>query len=152
MDKTDNKASKNEAPEYRPLYPFIGKWNTHGNAKAGKGEPDVKIEGTDTYEWVAGGAFVLHTVDVTMGAERKESIEVIGFEKSTNKYFMRSYDDAGEITEMIAEFGKGTIRFLSDDLRFTGSFSDDEKVLSGVWEQRNNEKWEPLMDIKLSKS
>jgi len=87
-----------------------------------------------------------------MGAERKESIEVIGFEKSTNKYFMRSYDDAGEITEMIAEFGKGTIRFLSDDLRFTGSFSDDEKVLSGVWEQRNNEKWEPLMDIKLSKS
>jgi len=152
MEKSDSKISKNEAPEYRLLDPFIGKWNTVGSIKTDQGKPDIEIQGTDTYEWVAGGAFVLHTVNVMIGSDRKESIEVIGFDTRSNRYPMHSYGNSGEMAEMYAEFSNGRIHFLSENLRFTGSFSDDQKILSGIWEQRKEGDWKPFMDIKLSKS
>ena len=52
---------------------------------------------------------------------------------------------------------KATIRnnqwtFLGDNLRFTGGFSDDENIFSGVWEQLDSAgNWQQFMDIHLAK-
>ena len=139
-------------PAYRLFEPFIGKWNTTGNMKAGKGKPDIAIDGTDIYEWLPGRFFILHTVNVLMGAERKESIEVIGFDAAKNSYFMHSYDNQGESGVMQASEHQGTWKFTSDSLRFTGTFSEDHNTISGIWESSGDDGWELLMNVKLTRA
>lgn len=53
-------------PEHERLGPLIGKWMTRGNTIASGAEPVVAFFGTDTFEWLEGGFFVLHRVDVSM--------------------------------------------------------------------------------------
>ena len=139
-------------PDYRLLDAFIGKWNTTGNMKVCEGKPDIAIDGTDIYEWLPGGFFILHTVNVLMGTEKKVSIEVIGFDAATNSYFMHSYDNQGESGVMQASEHQGTWKFTSDSLRFTGTFSEDRNTISGIWESSGDDGWELLMDVKLTRA
>ena len=136
-------------PAYRLLDAFIGTWHTTGNMKTGRNNDDIIVVGTDTYEWLPGGFFVLHKVDVLMGTERKESVEVIGFDASTNSYPMHSFDNQGEYGIMHATEHHGIWTFASESLRFTGAFGEDGNTISGIWEQNVDDNWELLMDIKL---
>jgi len=136
-------------PAYRLLDAFVGTWHTTGNMKTGDEDNDVVIAGTDTYEWLPGGFFLLHKVDVLMGTEHKESLEVIGFDASTNSYPMHAFDNQGEYGMMYASEHHGIWTFASENLRFTGAFSEDRNTISGIWEQNVDDKWELLMDIKL---
>jgi len=42
------------------------------------GEVPVPITGTDIYEWLPGGFFLLHHVDVVIGEQAVRAIELIG--------------------------------------------------------------------------
>jgi len=42
------------------------------------GEVPVPITGTDIYEWLPGGFFLLHRVDVVIGEQAVRAIELIG--------------------------------------------------------------------------
>ncbi len=136
---------------YRLLDHFIGKWDTTGNMKTGEGEPDLWIEGTDTYEWLPGGFFVMHKVDVRIGDDCKLATEIIGFDASTGNYMMHSYDNSGEASVMHASEHHGIWTFASETMRFTGAFSEDHNSISGIWEYALNGQWEFLMDIKLNR-
>ncbi|TDE13651.1 hypothetical protein E0F88_17245 [Dyadobacter psychrotolerans] len=117
--------------------------------KTGGENEDIKIVGTDTYEWFPGGFFVLHKANVLMGTDRKESMEVIGCDAATNSYPMHFFDNQGESGIMHTSEHHGIWTFASDTLRFTGAFSKDANTISGIWEQNLNDSWELLMDIKL---
>jgi hypothetical protein len=54
---------------------ITGRWRTLGHVVA---EPAFPVRGTDTYELVGGGHFLVHHVDVTVGDEPLQAIEVIG--------------------------------------------------------------------------
>jgi hypothetical protein len=138
-------------PAYRLLDAFIGTWHTTGNMKTSENEPDIVIDGSDSYEWMPGGYFVIHKVDVMMGQDRKECVEIIGYDAATNSYPMHSYDHKGETSVMHASEHHGIWTFLSETMRFTGSFSKDGNTVSGIWENSVNDIWEFLMDIKLTR-
>jgi hypothetical protein len=138
-------------PDYWLLNSFAGKWHTTGSMKAGEGHPDLQIVGTDTYEWLPGGFFMVHKVDVRIGDERKQSTEIIGFDAHTNNFRMQSFDDKGESALMYASEHQGVWTFASETLRFTGSFSEDGMIVSGIWEQAEKKGWVFLMDIKLTR-
>ena len=138
-------------PAYQLLTPFIGTWRTTGNMKVEDSESDLRITGTDTYEWLPGGFFILHKVDVLIGEDRKESIEVIGYDAASNNYPMHSYDNHGETSVLHASEHHGIWTFLGDNIRFTGAFSEDGNTISGIWEQATSDTWELLMDIKLER-
>jgi len=147
---TDNQTlTPTPGPAYRHLDVFVGTWHTTGNMKTGVETNDILITGTDTYEWLPGGFFLLHKVNVLMGTERKESLEIIGFDASTNTYPMHFFDNQGESGMMHASEHHGIWTFASDNLRFTGAFSEDSNTISGIWEQNVDDNWELLMDIKL---
>lgn len=138
--------------EHKFLDNFAGKWKTEGTVKASGNEPELKITGTDIYEWFEGGFFLIHKVDVFVGKEKINNIEIIGYDKLTNNYTLQSYDSKGNSEKMIGTFKKGIWTILGSSLRFTGSFSEDGKILSGIWERRDDDKnWVHLMDIKLLK-
>jgi hypothetical protein len=73
-------------PDLKGLDRLVGTWNTKGEIKASPYGPAGKIIGTDTYEWLPGGFFLVHRVDVRMGDQKNESIEIIGYDALSKTY------------------------------------------------------------------
>lgn len=95
---------------------------------------------------------MLHKADVTMGDDRNQTFEIIGFDAQRNLYTMQHYDNKGNSGFMTASCSDGIWRFHGENLRFTGGFKDGDKEISGTWEQSSDgEDWEHLMDIKLTR-
>ncbi len=144
---------KDKGVEYEQLNKFVGKWKTAGSIPASGTTPEIKISGTDSYEWLPGGFFLLHKADVLVGDEKNETFEIIGFDKQENLYTMQHYDNKGESGFMTAHCNDGVWTFLGKTLRFTGRFKEQDKEFSGVWEQSSDAKnWTHFMDIKLTNS
>jgi len=139
-------------PALKHLKPFVGKWNTVGEIQASPYGPAGKIIGTDTYEWLPGGFFLVHRVDVHMGDQTNESIEIIGYDASTKTYPMHSFDSQGNHLVMQAGVVGDQWTFTGGSMRFTGTFSEDGKSISGKWEYlEDNSKWHHWMDVRLTK-
>lgn len=138
-------------PEHARLEPFAGRWRTAGQVLATDDAPALEIDGTDEYEWLPGGWFLLHRVDVRIGGERVQALEVIGWEAERGAYFMRSFDSQGNAGEMHATQRDGVWTFQGDTERFTGGFGEHGHTLSGRWERRDGDGWLPWMDIHLTR-
>jgi hypothetical protein len=46
---------------------------------------------TEVYEWLLGGASLLHTVDAFVGDEKVEGAEIIGFDPAIGSYVTRHF-------------------------------------------------------------
>ena len=57
------------------LHTIAGRCHTSGHVIA---EPKIPVVGTDTYEVLPGGYFLVHHVDVTVGERPVRAIEIIG--------------------------------------------------------------------------
>jgi len=143
----------NKGIEYEYLNKFAGRWNTEGKIPSSETSPEINISGTDTYEWILGGFFLLHKADVIIGNEKSETFEVIGFDKESGKYNMQHFNNQGNSGFMSAYCENGTWIFQGETLRFRGGFKKDNKEFSGIWEISNDHKnWTHFMDIKLTKN
>ncbi len=132
---------------------IIGKWNTSGIIRATDKFPEVKIKGTDTYEWVSNKAFILHTVDVMMGDEHIQSIEVIGFDEKLQNYPMHSFDHNGVASFMTGNFDDKNAFLLSGEkMRATLTVNVALSAMKAFWElSEDGITWTPWMDITFSK-
>lgn len=60
---------------------------SEGVVLEGPSGPATRITGTDAYEWLPGGFFLLHHVDVHVGDEKVDAFEVIGgYDAATGTY------------------------------------------------------------------
>src|SRR5215468_4343691 len=62
-------------PEIQRLGALVGRWRSEGHIV---GEVPVPITGTDIYQWLPGGFFLVHHVDVVIGEQTVQAIELIG--------------------------------------------------------------------------
>lgn len=132
------------------LSKFVGTWHTEGQIVPTANHAAIDIKGTDTYEWLPGEFFLLHKIDVHMGDDHSQGIEIIGFAEALNHYTMQHYNSKGDSGQMTATFMDDTWIFKGESLLFRGGFSENDTVFSGIWEQLNQEKvWAPYMHIKL---
>ncbi len=139
-------------PEHEKLKLLIGKWETRGNTIATASEPAIVFSGTDSYAWLEDGLFVLHQVDVSMGDHPVIGIETIWYDPQSGKYRTHFVDADGTTSTYEACLEGQTWTMMSEIDRFSGSFSDDGKVLSGHWERRGgSSSWEPWMDVTLTR-
>jgi hypothetical protein len=139
--------------EMERLQFLIGKWNTEGEIIAHDRNAATKFKGTDTYEWILDGHFILHKVDVEMNNEKILATEIIGeFDGVTKRYKMRSFDNHGVFTEMEGHFDEqGTFHILGDKMRSKLSVTDSN-TLTAHWENSvDNQTWLPWMDLTLTK-
>ena len=66
---------------------------------------------------------------------------------------MHSYDASGDAGVMRATIIDNVWVFEGETERFTGGFSENGSVFSGMWEQLSNGKqWKPWMDIRLERN
>jgi hypothetical protein len=132
---------------------LVGNWHTKGKILHGSPASSNEIRGMDTYEWVAGGFFMLHRVDVFMGNERTEAIEIIGYDHARKCYFMKSFDSQGGDITMYAVLEKaGVLKFGDKKMRTVLRVNKKGNSMSAHWELSEDGKtWKPWMDIQLDK-
>jgi len=71
----DPNSARVPGPETQRLGALVGRHRSEGHIV---GEIPVPITGTDIYEWLAGGFFLVHHVDVVIGGKAVQAIELIG--------------------------------------------------------------------------
>ena len=133
------------------LNSFVGQWKTEGKILPRDSRPEIKVSGTDTYEWLPGNFFLLHKVSVSIGDERNETTEIIGFDQQSGNFTMQHYDNKGNSGFMTATCDEDRWIFTGDSLKFTGGFHKGEHAFSGTWEQLTDGKWSHFMEIHLIK-
>ena len=74
--------------EIQRLGALVGRWRSEGYIV---GEVPIPITGTDIYEWLAGGFCLLHHVDVVIGEQPVQAIELIGeYDPTTDSFTGRA--------------------------------------------------------------
>jgi hypothetical protein len=148
-----NISQKKPSIQLKKLNFLIGKWHTKGEVLQGASASSKEIRGMDTYEWVSGGFFILHRVDVFMGNERTEAIEIIGYDENRKSYFMKSFDSQGESITMYAVLEKSSVlKFGDEKMRTVLTANEDGSSMSAKWELSENGKtWKPWMNIEFKK-
>ncbi|MEH3114174.1 hypothetical protein [Pedobacter terrae] len=126
------------------LNPYIGKWKTEGLTKSG----DV-IVGTDTYEWVDGGFFLKHQVDVKFGNKTIRSLEITHYDDMEDVFRSQSFGNEGCISIATLRIYDDIILIFADAKRFNGNFKTH--TIEGKWEQFDGRNWVQWMDVKLTK-
>jgi hypothetical protein len=79
------------------LASIAGQWRTSGHVI---GDPQVPVVGSDIYEVLPGGHFLVHHVDVTVGTKSVRAIEIIGEPDGEDGYLARSYGSDGNAEVM----------------------------------------------------
>ena len=146
-------SQKKPGSQLKKLSFLIGKWHTEGYVLQDPPDPSKEIRGMDTYEWITGGFFILHRVDVFMGKERTEVIEIIGYDESRKSYFMKSFDNRGESITMYAVLEKpGVLKLGDKKMRSILTVEKNGNSMIAKWELSENGKtWKPWMNVKLKK-
>ena len=139
--------------QIRQLKFLIGNWHTKGEILQGVPNASKEISGMDTYEWISGGFFILHRVDVFMGDIKTEVIEIIGYDEDRKCFFMKSFDNHGEATTLYAVLEKNGVLKLGDKkMRSTLTVNKSGNSMTAKWELSENGKtWTPWMDMKFIK-
>lgn len=144
------KNNRIESTEFKKL---IGKWKTEGRILATDNNPEMKIAGTDTYELILGGFFILHKADVVMGNEKSQTFEIIGLDETGNQATLEHYNTQGSSGKMTGTLKSNELKINGKVLRFRGQLNDSENQINGTWEKLDNQNaWESFLEMKLTKT
>jgi hypothetical protein len=149
------------------LHAIAGRWETSGQVI---GEPPIPVVGTDIYEVLSGGYFVVHQVDVTIGKQPLRAIEIIGeLDAASGGYRARSFDSEGssELMDVMID-EDGVFHFTGGPdvaavaqpteastarVRSTLTIADDRRSMTALWERSEDGiNWHPWMDISFTRS
>jgi hypothetical protein len=119
---------------------------------------------------LAGGHFLLHHVDVTVGSQQVRAIEIIGEPNPVGDgYLARSYDNEGnaEVTHVTID-DAGAFHFAGGAdvasaaqpesattarVRSTLTVADDRRTMKALWERSaDSTNWEPWMDVTCTRT
>jgi hypothetical protein len=157
---------ESNTPDTR-LHAIAGRWDTSGHVI---GETNIPVVGTDIYEVLAGGYFVVHRVEVVVGDQPVRAIEVIGEPDPTGGgYLARSFDSHGNAELMhVSIDDNGVFHFaggseiapaarprntVGGQVRSTLTVAEDRGSMTALWERsEDGTNWQPWMDISFRRS
>jgi hypothetical protein len=162
----DKMSDEGRTPDVR-LHAIAGRWKTSGHVI---GDPRIPVVGTDTYEVLAGGYFVVHHVDVTVDEQPVRAIEVIGEpDAASGGYLARSFDSEGNAELMRVTIDEGGVFHFAGGpdialvaqptdastarVRSTLMVAEDRRSMTALWERSEDGiDWHPWMDISFTRS
>ena len=109
MPKTKAVSQPRQAgPEHRKLAVFVGTWNLRGRQFETPSGRAAEITGTETYEWLTGGLFLIHRFEARLGNAQAACIEITGYDPSTRRYPTHTFYNDGQIADwQLQEQGEG---------------------------------------------
>jgi hypothetical protein len=137
--------------ELRELDVFAGRWRTQGRVVASAAEEELEIVGTDAYEWLPGGYFMLHRVDVSIGEGSVRTLEVIGYDPVAKHYPTRFFDHRGNTGTYEATISDGVWTFSTDGARATLEIDPSLTRMEAKWERLVEGVWERWMELEFTK-
>ncbi|MFY0407046.1 DUF1579 family protein [Solicola sp. PLA-1-18] len=140
-------------PHVRALAPLVGRWRTSGTVLDAGGDVVAQIRGTDTYRWLTGGAWLVHEVDVMMGDDHAEALELIGDrDPASGGWLMRAFDASGDFGTMtLTRLDDGTLLAVGDAVRSLLRPAADGGSMTAVWEQERSGTWTRWMDMSFTR-
>jgi len=129
---------------------LLGVWKTTGTIKICN--DTLKLTGTDSYEWILDGQYILHKADVKMGNEQSETLEIIKPHPSVEKAVMHYFNTKGEEGKMQGSIINHEFKIEGNGLKFNGTINEANTVISGKWfTKTENEEWIEFIDLHLEK-
>ncbi len=140
-------------PESRRLEALIGSWRTRGDVLGDDGKtPVATVDGHDHYEWL-GPVFVVHRIDVEIGGDRVQGLEMIGpYLPDQDAFATRAYDhEGGEQTSTASVDEAGVWTFRADGAKATLTFTEDGSGATADWVRSDDggASWRPWMTLSL---
>jgi hypothetical protein len=143
------------------LLPLVGKWHTEGEQLEGPLGPAAPFVAVETFEWLAGGHFLVHHLEGRFGRQPSACIEIMGMKASGQIYVHSFYNDGNSNTWEVE--AKGSNLVLSGEwaagggqsfqVRYIMSFTDAGNTLEGKWEQsRDGRIWKPFLDARSTRA
>lgn len=133
--------SVNSAARER-LEAFVGEWTMEAGPPDGPSWPG---EGRVTFEWLEGAPLLIQRWHVDM-PEAPDGVAVIGCDGMNGSYY-QLYTDERDVQRIYAMSLDGRVWKLWRDgepfaQRFTGTFSEDGRTITGRWEiAEDGETW-----------
>jgi hypothetical protein len=152
------------SPQTQRLGALVGRWRSEGHVV---GE-SVPIVGTDVYEWLPGEFFLVHHVDVTVGDQPVQAIELIGeVDPETGAFIARTYDNEGAVTIMHATVDDAGVWTFTGGpdiapaaqpyedsvaVRSILTIAEDGNSMHADWQRSTDgTTWEPWMDMSFTR-
>ncbi|GAA0879093.1 hypothetical protein GCM10009119_20610 [Algoriphagus jejuensis] len=112
----------------------------------------MTLSGTDSYELILDGNYILHRADVLMGNEKSETFEIIGIPKSSTKTEMRYFNSSGESGVMTGQIEGNDFLIGGDGIKFVGEINDANTEVVGKWFRQSEEStWSEFIKLRLEK-
>ena len=145
----------NRADALAGLDVFVGEWVIQARFPGDQPTPPGAAEGRPTarsrFEWALDRQFLLQRTEIPV-SEAPDSLSIISVDPETGAYTQHYYDSRGVVRLYAMRLADGvwTLTRESPDFtpldfrqRFTGTFSEDGKTISGAWEKNlNGAGWE----------
>jgi hypothetical protein len=149
---TDNDGTLNA------LAPFVGEWSM---VPEFKGMPPADAGARVSFEWLSGRSFLVERWEVPV-PEAPDGIAIIGADPEREGGYLQHYFDSRGVARVYKmSFDDGVWRLWRDEpdfspldfrQRYTGSFSDDGRTITGAWEIcHDGETWEHDFDLTYRK-
>lgn len=132
---------------------FIGKWHAEGQSY-GDGQQKnnpyasaVPWISDESYEWLPGNFFILHTWDAKLGDSVFIGTEIIGYDENEGGFFTRFFDNSGFHPDYKATVDGNVWKFTEPSSRAKVTVDDDKNKMTFNWEWRKQDNdWLPLCD------
>ena len=133
------------------LNTLIGIWKSDGETVD---DPVVRIEGSDIYEWLPGRHFLVHHVDVTVGGQRYQALEMFGEDGADgDTCIARAYDSDGEVGTMAVRVDDaGVVTLTGPATRARLVVAGDGGSMAARWDRRDDDgDWQHWMDMRFTR-
>ena len=139
-------------PALERLDPLVGECTIEGTVPS---DPPLAVRGRATFEWLTGGSFLVQSWDVAH-PDFPDGIAIIGSNASAEAFRQHYFDSRGVFRVYEMSLRDNVWKLWRDSpnfsQRFTGTFSDDGKTITGRWEKSSDgSNWEHDFDLTYMK-
>ncbi len=118
-------------PALKHLEKLVGTWDLKGRTLNSKQD---NISGQVTIEWLPGGFFLQLRGETRVGEFAVQSLEIIGYDPSTDTFPSVVYSDMGGTPVPYHWDLRGnTLTHAGAGAKYTGTFSEDGTTITGGW-------------------
>lgn len=118
-------------PALKRLEKLIGTWELKGRTLS---SDEDNITGRTTFEWMPGGFFLKVSGEMSFKGFAMQSLEIIGYDPATKKFSSHVYSTmSGDVPVYTWDVQGDTVIHGGMGATYTGTFSENGKVLSGGW-------------------
>jgi hypothetical protein len=130
---------------------LLGVWKTSGSITSD--QKKLEVTGSDSYELILEGNYILHKADVKMGTEKSETFEIISLlDNSLDTAKMHYFNSKGEAGIMKSSIINNEFDIQGEAIKFSGQINNEYTLITGKWfTQTQNGSWSEFIALRLEK-